>query len=63
MRLPAAAPAPVLEPVPGGRVARACRRCEVTWYGQPADACWCCDGPGGDAPLRLFVPKRAPALP
>jgi len=40
--LPDAAPAPVLEPQPGGLVSRACRECEVTWYGTPSDDCWCC---------------------
>lgn len=58
LTLPVAAPAPVLEPQPGGLVARACVTCEVTWYGEAGDDCWCCHGPGGDGPLRLFVIAR-----
>lgn len=40
LTLPAAAPAPVLEPEPLGLTARACVRCEVTWYGAAGDECW-----------------------
>lgn len=58
LTLPIAAPAPVLEPQPGGLSSRACRACEVTWYGVAEDSCWCCDEPGSDGPLRLFVVAR-----
>jgi hypothetical protein len=57
--LPIAAPAPVLEPHPGGLNARACAVCEVTWFGVDDDDCWCCDEPGIDGPLRLFVIARS----
>jgi hypothetical protein len=59
LTLPVAAPAPVLEPQPGGLVARACAVCEVTWYGADGDDCWCCHEPGIDGPLRLFVIARS----
>ncbi len=59
LTLPAAAPAPVLEPQPGGLLPRACPSCEVTWYGVSDDDCWCCEEPGQDGPLRLFVARRA----
>ena len=58
LTLPVAAPAPVLEPQPGGLIARACVGCEVTWYGEADDHCWCCEEPGSDGPLRLFVIAR-----
>ena len=58
LTLPAAAPAPVLEPQPGGLTARACSRCEVTWYGIDADDCWCCGESGVDGPLRLCAVQR-----
>ncbi|HEC11018.1 MAG TPA: hypothetical protein ENI86_15870 [Acidimicrobiales bacterium] len=56
--LPDAAPAPILEPQSAGLVARACRPCEVTWYGSPGDPCWCCGEEGSDGPLRLFIAAR-----
>lgn len=59
MRLPAAAPAPVLEPTPYGTVARHCRPCEVIWFGADGDRCWCCDEPGRTGPLRLVVARVA----
>lgn len=55
LTLPAAAPAPVLEPEPLGLTARACVRCEVTWYGAAGHECWCCGECGCNGPLRLFV--------
>jgi len=55
LRLPAAAPAPVLEPEPPGLIARACVGCEVTWYGSEDDECWCCGTTGLDGPLRVLV--------
>jgi hypothetical protein len=59
LTLPVAAPAPVLEPQPGGLTARACAECEVTWYGVAEDDCWCCGDSGIDGPLRLFVIARS----
>lgn len=59
LTLPVAAPAPVLEPQPGGLTARACAECEVTWYGVAEDDCWCCGDAGIDGPLRLFVIARS----
>ena len=58
LTLPAAAPAPVLEPQPGGLVARACVPCEVTWFGVDDDDCWCCEQPGSNGPLQLFTAPR-----
>lgn len=58
VNLPAAAPAPVLEPSPVGMVARACRGCEVTWFGDDGDRCWCCGDPGSTGPLRLVIARR-----
>lgn len=58
MNLPAAAPAPVLEPHHGGLLPRSCPTCEVTWFGADDDTCWCCGSSGSDGPLRLVVFRR-----
>ena len=58
MNLPAAAPAPVLEPHHGNLLPRSCPRCEVTWFGTENDTCWCCDDVGADGMIRLTSYRR-----
>lgn len=60
IRLPAAAPSPVLEPRPSGRVHLQCPIDGGTswWDTQPHGTCWCCDQPG--VPYRRQFTKRDP---
>lgn len=55
MNLPAGCSGPVLEPTPYGLDPRSCDACDVTWWGEADDHCWCCGDLGRPGLLRIVT--------